>query len=623
MKKQSKFFTVLLAAVMALPGMAGQVEAAQAPDVKDAVIRLQGPGRVETAQLVAEEAGEDATHVFLANGYGELKAVLSDALAVGPASAKEEMPVLLTQTNRIPAATVQAMKSLGVTDVTIIGGTGAVSKEVETLLKKNYKVDRISGANREATAVAIADRFFKDADTAVVANGYGSPDALVGGYLGAIKDAPILFTQAHRTNAATVNFLRGTIEQTYVLGGTAVINNEVYRIIDRAIHYVAPEKSEQFTYTEVITPQYEYVRGFSEGLSAVYKEGKWGYINEAGQTVIDFKYDAAYSFSEGKALVGERAYLSEKEEWDDIYLGIIDQAGNYTPVGGEEKGYRGMFSSHQPDSADLIYQNGVINVRADSPNDFYFDENGVMATIYDLVDDDQAWMEAFQLPTEDTWVAIIQKNNEVSLNYADTKNGGWLFDNPGFTAIRPFNQGLAPITYSDYDKDGRRTWTFIDKNGKKWDGPEFYDFYVQGINTTYQIFNDYSLASLKDKDGRWGAVTKEGKVVIPFKYDDLGIFSDGLAWFKENNQYGFVDYQGKQVVDAQFDRVSAFNQETAFTVLGEELQLIDKEWNIIEGAGQLSERYYLSKTSGAVSSPGEYLVIEKNGCLGYAKITAK
>lgn len=723
MRKKSTILTGLLAIALAMPGMGGQVEAAQAPNRTEPVIRLHGAGRVETAvevskaayttadtvvlagyraevdafagtlladkhdapllfttpnalsaetkaeidrlgaknifvlgganavsekvvnelkadyqvevlagadraetaQLVAQEAEDEATHVFLANGYGELKSVLSDALAVGPASAKEEMPVLLTQTNRIPDATVQAMKNLGATHVTIIGGTAAVSQEVETLLGKEYTVDRISGANREATAVAIADRFFKGAETAVVANGYGSPDALVGGYLGAINDAPIVFTQGHRTNPATVDYLRSGIEQSYVLGGTAVINNDVFKIIERAIHYVAPKKSEKFTYTEVIAPQYEYVRGFSEGLSAVYKDGKWGYINEAGETVIDFNYDAAYSFSEGKALVGELAYLSENEAWDDLYLGIIDKEGNYTPLTGyyENDPFRSMFGYHQPESDDLRYYNGFINVRVDNPSDFYFDDAGVLHSIFDEVDDQDSFILPVRFPTEDTWVTIGSRNNERFMNYIDMTSGSWLFDNPGFSEIRPFNQGLAPVSYSDYEKEGRFKWTFIDKSGKEWDGPDFYDFFVRGINATYQIFNDYSLASLKDKNNLWGAVNKEGEVILPFKYDGLGVFSEGVAWFKEGNAYGFIDHKGQEIIAPQYDRVSAFSGDQAIAIQGEDVLLIDKEGNVIEGAGKILKSHYFSETSDTVYSPGEYLVIEKNGRLGYAKVTAK
>ena len=42
---------------------------------------------------------------------------------------------------------------------------------------------------------------------------------------------------------------------------------------------------------------------FSEGLSAVKKNEKWGYINKKGKVVIQFKYDEVYNFFEGLAIV--------------------------------------------------------------------------------------------------------------------------------------------------------------------------------------------------------------------------------------------------------------------------------------------------------------------------------
>ena len=46
-----------------------------------------------------------------------------------------------------------------------------------------------------------------------------------------------------------------------------------------------------------IAPQYEYALPFSEGLAAVGKGGKSGFINTAGKVVIPLQYEDAASFS--------------------------------------------------------------------------------------------------------------------------------------------------------------------------------------------------------------------------------------------------------------------------------------------------------------------------------------
>jgi hypothetical protein len=66
----------------------------------------------------------------------------------------------------------------------------------------------------------------------------------------------------------------------------------------------------------MISPDYDSVSYFSEGLAQVKKGNKWGYINKSGDLVIDYLYDLAFWFSHGVAVV----------EVDSLY-GLIDKDG--------------------------------------------------------------------------------------------------------------------------------------------------------------------------------------------------------------------------------------------------------------------------------------------------------
>ncbi|WP_375583898.1 WG repeat-containing protein [Cyclobacterium xiamenense] len=55
----------------------------------------------------------------------------------------------------------------------------------------------------------------------------------------------------------------------------------------------------------VIDAQYDEVRPFSEGMAAVKLDGKWGYIDRANALIVPCTYDAAGSFSQGIAIVAE------------------------------------------------------------------------------------------------------------------------------------------------------------------------------------------------------------------------------------------------------------------------------------------------------------------------------
>lgn len=77
----------------------------------------------------------------------------------------------------------------------------------------------------------------------------------------------------------------------------------------------------------IIRPVYNKVRNFSEGLAAVYIEkekgyGFWGFIDEKGKMIIPFKYADVGDFSEGLAVVIEGFYLDKLNQW-----GAIDKTG--------------------------------------------------------------------------------------------------------------------------------------------------------------------------------------------------------------------------------------------------------------------------------------------------------
>ena len=70
------------------------------------------------------------------------------------------MSYLLTKPRELPDVTRQEIVSLQAKRVIILGGTGAVSAEIESLLEDEIglTVERLSGSNRYATAAAIAHR---------------------------------------------------------------------------------------------------------------------------------------------------------------------------------------------------------------------------------------------------------------------------------------------------------------------------------------------------------------------------------------------------------------------------------------------------------------------------------
>ena len=189
------------------------------------------------------------------------------------------------------------------------------------------------------------------------------------------------------------------------------------------------------------------------------------------------------------------------------------------------------------------------------------------------------------------------------------KNGKWGYVNENgevvietqFEEAASFQNGLAKVK-----KDGKSF--FINREGKK----AFEHSY-----TLYGFKEDVSPASLS---GKWGFVNSAGAVIIPFKFDHanpyyeglsavtqgdllgyidkaggwaitprfdpmpgytdplfLPNFSDGLAVYRNNEKYGFINKEGLTVIPAAFDRAEGFSEGLGLVKLNEKIGYLKKD----------------------------------------------
>ncbi len=117
--------------------------------------RLAGAGRYETAVEISKSGFPNgAKTVVLAFGLN-----YADALAGVPLAKAMNAPILLTTLKTLPAETLAEIERLNAKKVIILGGTSAVSADVEkALTDKKLEVERIAGTTRFETAAKIADK---------------------------------------------------------------------------------------------------------------------------------------------------------------------------------------------------------------------------------------------------------------------------------------------------------------------------------------------------------------------------------------------------------------------------------------------------------------------------------
>ena len=193
-------------------------------------VRLAGAGRYATAAAISQAAFDKADTVILAYSMN-----YADALAGVPLAYQKNAPILLTNTKELDSAMLAEIKRLGAKKVILLGGEGAIGKEVETALVKGGiakdNIKRIAGKSRFSTATAIASQLNEKPTDVFFVYYNGFADALSASTVAARKTAPIIYlTTNGEIDADTAKYLKsikGSVKNAYVIGGEGVISNDM------------------------------------------------------------------------------------------------------------------------------------------------------------------------------------------------------------------------------------------------------------------------------------------------------------------------------------------------------------------------------------------------------------
>jgi putative cell wall-binding protein len=216
------------------------------------VVRLAGDNRYETNKKVNEYAAamfQQANPVGRTNiEFGEASKLtalvatgegFADALAAGPATAgssRGNLPLILTRGASLSPEAGSQMKSLGIEQAVVVGGEDVVTPGVASAIAGlGADIHRIAGADRYATAAAVADWIIAPEDAtpstdgglgfdeycdfwndsyedceqgAYLATGEKYADALAGAPLAGGSGSPLLLTRSNSLSAPTEAWLK-------------------------------------------------------------------------------------------------------------------------------------------------------------------------------------------------------------------------------------------------------------------------------------------------------------------------------------------------------------------------------------------------------------------------------
>jgi len=349
----------------------------------------------------------------------------------------------------------------------------------------------------------------------------------------------------------------------YIMAKTTVLNDEGKKFL-RYYDYQG---------NLVFSEEVEMGGDFFEGLAAVKKKGKWGFIDTNGTWTIQPTFDRGYAsslkhrceyntenygigyFQEGKA------HIENFRQW-----GYINKQGNWII----EPQFDKCLPFHEGVAAVLKNNKlGYIDTVGNWIIEPFLDYNKETASDFE-------------------WTTISHNHNCSEGIIACKINDKWGYKTIGgqnltsfdYTFVSKFHEGIG-IVFKNALKG------IIDKNGKsilncewegitigykeKWiiafDGMNYhlYDFQGEKIIETAIGKVKYFIngcISVK-KNGQWGMINQKGKTIIDYQYDDMLYFMEDLIAVKKGDKWGYIDLNNEVVLPFIYDFADNFKYNHA------------------------------------------------------------
>ncbi len=166
--------------------------------------------------------------------------------------------------------------------------------------------------------------------------------------------------------------------------------------------------------------------------------------------------------------------------------------------------------------------------------------------------------------------------------YGFIDKDGKVIVKPQFDRAGDFNEGMAQVKMIIQDTDNKTVipkYGFINSKGE-------YAINLQTYWTTSEYSSPFceGLLLITDKEGKCGYINQEGKIVINPQFTYAGNFSNGLAWVLQGEQFGYIDKEGKFVINPQFNRAYDF-ASNGLAVVGQK-NGDDEKYGYIDKSGK-------------------------------------
>jgi hypothetical protein len=248
----------------------------------------------------------------------------------------------------------------------------------------------------------------------------------------------------------------------------------------------------------------------------VVRDGKYGYIDHAGNVLIKPQFLWGAEFSDGLA---------------DVYVCgrvvSIDRAGKIQPLRIARKGE--LVNWRKGSKVGFVDSSGKFKIQPIFDDALPFSDGLAAVKVGDKWGFIDAHGKTVIAPRFESAFYFFE-----GVAHAELASGAVLIDRKGevitakFEPFLNFAEGRIPMSRGDH-------FGFMDFHGREVIAP-IYDDAPDGFSG--------GLANVS-KDGKWGYIDRNGRVVIPFQFDEAGPFYKGrLAPARVGEQAGLIDRSG-------------------------------------------------------------------------------
>jgi len=300
--------------------------------------------------------------------------------------------------------------------------------------------------------------------------------------------------------------------------------------------------------------EYQAMRPASEGLIAVMRNGKWGFITREGMELIHCVYDYVSPFHNNRSIVS----LHGEE-------GIIDSEGNWIIFPRESK-------IQVINDSLLLEKSGSNNRLVTFKNELiYFTENELSyegSYLEELVDSATIWHISLS-------GTIINEDARPNLGPITVFDSLFIVYQKAKAGIVS-ESGRMVVPFGEWEEIYPPSEDFF---GIKSDG--FYGFI--DIDNKLRIANRYEgigpfkegLAAIKVR-GKWGFIDQRESLICQPLYDEVGEFSNNTCVVRSGNLWGLIGNDGKLIQETEYTSIETVDSGFMVTIKDGDYGLLNK-----------------------------------------------